>query len=449
MTLTIVFDGAFSIDSAGDDAPLAFMVHELRKRLDGPRFVALVRHPEWRLAARLGVETALNLEHDSKAASIGRWYRGLNFADDRAELETVANIVANADLLVLGAGNFLTEVGIDILRGHLPRFVTMSLAAQMSQTPTMLFGLSANSLRHPWTVRAAQWLLDSANAVTFRERFAIHNLEASAVRLPEHVLLPDPALGAPSAPIEVGARILAKEQIPGASGKRLALATRDLAWMGRDASDRYEREQVALIDLWCRGSENDVLFIPQCTYDVDGSRTDDRHIARTLRARSGFSERIHVIRGRYDYDEIESIYREADCAVATRLHGAVFAARMGVPVVGLAYEDKVRGFFDQLRLPDACLAWDAPATQILATLRELTREPGRASSQLRAGVARLQGELHGYIDVAERLLTTSVEPRIERRRIQKAPTFSASTPSPLSETTPSSSAGARARQLTP
>lgn len=430
MTFTIVFDGAFSIDSAGDDAPLAFMVHELRKRLDRPRFVALVRHPEWRLAGRLGVETALNLEHDSKAASIGRWYRGLNFGDDRTELETVANVVANADLLVLGAGNFLTEVGIDVLRGHLPRFVMMSLAAQMSQTPTLLFGLSANTLRHPWTVRAAQWLLRSASAVTFRERIAIDNLEASGIRLPAHLLLPDPALGAPSAPIDTGAIILAREQVPEASGKRLALAPRDLSWMGRDAAERYEREQVALIELWCGSGENDVLFIPQCTYDVDGSRTDDRHLARTLRARSRFPERIHVIQGRYDYDEIESIYREADCAVATRLHGAVFAARMGVPVVGLAYEDKVRGFFDQLRLPDACLAWDAPATQILATLRELTREPGRASTRLRAGIARLQGELHGYIDVAERLLASSVEPRTERRPMQKAPASSASTPSP-------------------
>lgn len=428
MTFTIVFDGAYSIDSAGDDAPLAFMVHELRKRLDRPRFVALVRHPEWRLAGRLGVETALNLEHDSKAASIGRWYRGLNFGDDRAELETVANVVANADLLVLGAGNFLTEVGIDVLRGHLPRFVTMSLAAQMSQTPTLLFGLSANTLRHPWSVRAAQWLLQSASAVTFRERIAIDNLAASGVRLPEHVLLPDPALGAPSAPIDTGARILAREQIPEASGKRLALAPRDLSWMGRDAAERYEREQVALIDLWCGSGGNDVLLIPQCTYDVDGSRTDDRHLARTLRARSGFPERIHVVQGRYDYDEIESIYREADCAVATRLHGAVFAARMGVPVVGLAYEDKVRGFFDQLRLPDACLAWDAPATQIRAKLRELTREPGRTSARLLAAVSRLQGELHGYVDLAERLLSTAAERGIERHRIPKVSAYPASSP---------------------
>lgn len=420
MTFNIVFDGAFSIDSAGDDAPLAFMVHELSKRIESPRFSALVRHPEWRLGRRLGVETVSNLEHESKAASAGRWFRGLNFSDSRAGLEAVANVVASADLLILGAGNFLTEVGIDVLRGHLPRFVAMSLAAQMSQTPTMLFGLSANRLRNPWTVRAAQWLLHSANAVTFRERIAIENLASSGVRIPDHVLLPDPALGAPSAPIDAGAKILAGEHIPRTSGRRLALAPRDLSWMGPEASDRHERQQIELIDRWCREAGNDVLIVPQCTYSVDGPRTDDREVGRRLRAGCRFPERTHSLQGRYDYDEIESVYREADCAVTTRLHGSVFAARMGVPVVGLAYEDKVSGFFDQMRLPEACMIWDAPAAKILERLHVLMDSPGRMSERLLAGVSRLQGELHGYVDIAERLLRTSAVTGAAGRRIPKA-----------------------------
>lgn len=407
MAVNVVFDGAFSIDSAGDDAPLAFMVHELRKRFDRPRFTALVRHPEWRLAQRLGIGTAANLEHESKSASAGRWYRGLNYGDDRTGLESVANIVASADLLVLGAGNFLTEVGIDVLRGHLPRFVAMSLAAQMARTPILLFGLSANRLRQPWAARAAEWLLHSASAVTFRERLAIENLTASGVHLPDYALLPDPALGAPKAASATGARLLASERIPRAPGKRLALAPRPLAWMGPEVAARYEREQIALLDLWCLEGANDVLIVPQCTYSVDGPETDDRHLARRLRAHCRFPERVHVVEGRYDYDETEALYQEADCAVATRLHGAVFAARMGVPVIGLAYEDKVRGFFDQLGVPEACLAWHAPASEILERLRRLTDAPERISERLGSGVARLQESLHVYVDIAESLITNA------------------------------------------
>ncbi len=420
MAVHVVFDGAFSIDSAGDDAPLAFLVAELRKRFDRPRFTALVRHPEWRLAKRLGIETAANLEHESKSASAGRWYQGLNYGDDRASLESVANTVAGADLLVLGAGNFLTEVGIDVLRGHLPRFVAMSLAAQMARTPILLFGLSANRLRHPWTVRAADWLLHAASAVTFRERLAIENLTASGVQVPDHALLPDPALGAPSAPRGAGARILASERIPRPSGKRLALAPRSLAWMGAGVADRYEREQIALLDLWCREGANDALFVPQCTYSVDGPGTDDRSLARRLRAGSRFPERVHVVEGRYDYDEVESLYGEADCAVATRLHGAVFAARMGIPVIGLAYEDKVRGFFDQVGIPEACIAWDAPAPEILARLRRLMDAPERVGARLSGGVTRLQGELPAYVDIAEDLIRSARRAEGMKRRVSRS-----------------------------
>lgn len=409
--LHVVFDGAYAIDSAGDDAPLAFMVHALRSRFERIRFTALVRHPEWRLARRLGIATAPNLEHDSKAASVGRWFRGLNYADDRAELAGVADVVASADLLVLGAGNFLTEVGIDVLRGHLPRFVAMSLAAQMASTPVLLFGLSANPLREPWAARAAQWLLRSASGVTFRERIALANLAASGVRVPDHLLLPDPALGAPSAPDGTAARILAAEGIPGAAGRRLALAPRDLSWQGREIAERYEREQIASIDGWCAEGGNDVLIVPQCTYAVDGPRTDDRHLARRLRAGCRFPERAWIVSGRYDYDEIESLYLEADCAVATRLHGAVFAARMGTPVVGLAYEDKVRGFFDQLSMPEACLGRDAAASEILACARRLMDARERTSARLLARIARLRSELPGYVDLAERLLAPAIAPR--------------------------------------
>lgn len=421
MTVTVAFDGAFAIDSAGDDAPLAFMVHALRKRLDRPRFVALVRHPDWRLARRLGIETAANLEHDSKAASRGRWYRGLNYGDSRSELEAVAEVVASADLLVLGAGNFLTEVGIDVLRGHLPRFVAMSLAAQMAGTPVMLFGLSANRLRHPWTARAAQWLLHAADGVTFRERIAIENLEASGVRIPDHALLPDPALGAPSAPIGLEASLLAREGIPAPTGRRLGIAIRDLGWLGGKTAERYEREQIALLDAWCANGGDDVLCIAQCTYDVDGPRTDDRRVARALRERCRYPEKVHVIGGRYDYDEVESFYRAVDGVVATRLHGAVFAARMGVPVVGVAYEDKVRGFFDQLGMLEASLPWDASSSAMLERLRSLMAEGDRTRERLRAGIARLQAGLTAYVDIAERLATTSHGARTGRATLRRAP----------------------------
>ncbi len=417
MSRTILFDGAFSIDSAGDDAPLAFMVDALRERLDRPRFVALVRHADWPLARRLGIETRANLEHDSASAARERWFRGLNFPDDRAELARVADTIAEADLLVLGAGNFLTEVGIDVLRGHLPRFTAMTLAAQMAGTPGLLFGLSANRLRHAWTRRAAEWLLHAAAHVTFRERRAIANLEASGLRLPAYDLLPDPAIGALSAPAGTAERVLRAERIPPRRGARLAIAPRDLSWMGAEVATDYARRQVAIIDRWCAGDDRDVLIVPQCTYDVDGPRTDDRHLGRTLRAGAARPDRVHVVAGRYDYDQIEALYGAVDVALATRLHGAVFAARMGTPVIGLAYEDKVPGFFDQIAAPQLCLPLESAAADIVARLEDAARRREAIGLELQRAVEQLRDEVEGYADVAAAL----AEQRSPRRQAEAMP----------------------------
>jgi polysaccharide pyruvyl transferase WcaK-like protein len=404
MSHTILFDGAYSIDSAGDDAPLAFMVDALRRRLDQPRFITLVRHPEWPLAKRLGFETRPNLEHDSASAARGRWFQGLNYQDDRGALAEIADTIAEANLLVLGAGNFLTEVGIDVLRGHLPRFTAMTLAAQMAGTPVLLFGLSANRLRHPWTCRAAEWLLRSATHVSFREPLGIANLEASGVRLPAYDLLPDPAIGAPTAPIGTAERILAGERIPNPPGtRRLAIAPRDLSWMGSSVAEDYERRQVEVIDRWCADPDREVLIIPQCTYDVDGPRTDDRHLGRTFRERASHPDRVHVVSGRYDYDEIESLYGMAEVALATRLHGAVFAARMGTPVIGLAYEDKVPGFFDQLGEPSLCLPLSTSAAELIDHLDAAAQQRSAVGKRLEQSIARLQSEVDRYADIAARL----------------------------------------------
>ncbi len=420
----VLLDGAYSIQSAGDDAPLAFLVSALRRRHPDIGLTALVRHPDWPLADRMKIRTLENMEHTSRDAAAGRWFRGLNFCDDRAELGAVANTIAASDLLVLGAGNFLTETGIDVLRGHLPRFCAMTLAAQMAGTPVMLFGLSANRLHHAWSCRAAQWLLDNAAAVTFRERRAIENLEASGVRLPPHAVLPDPALGAPRSPAGTAARILSAEGHPFRSGGRLALAPRELTWISKERHDAYLERQVAILDRWCERRERDVLIVPQCTYDVDGPRTDDRALGSLLRDRAAHPERIRVIEGRYDYDEVESLYGTADVTLATRLHGAVFSARMGTPPVGLAYEHKVAGFFDEIDAPDLCLDLETPPEEVSNQLERVLRDRSQICTRLHERLASLAPRVDEYARIASRLLgeTPSLGETDDRTRRRALPT---------------------------
>ena len=408
MSPTIAFDGGYTIWSAGDDAPLAFLADRLRRSLGSDvRLRVLARHPNAEFDRHYGVETVPNLEYPSKALSQGKWFRGLNFSDNRRELRELAEALTDVDLLILGAGNFITETSLDIMRGHFSRFALMTLLADINSIPVYFFGLSANRLRNPWVVKTASWMLSRAAAVTFRDHAAVRNLTDSGVSLPPHVVLPDPVLGAPSQGRPRAAEILTLEGIPGKKRARLALAVRDMSW--RKAHAGYEDLLVKVLDAWCAVDERDVVCIPQCTYNVDTSVTDDRFIAARLRDRLRRPDRMYLIEGRYPSWDIEACYCESDIALATRLHGSVFAAKQGVPPIGIAYEDKVFGFYEQMEMQEWCVGLDVAPETLSSMLALALKQRETLSIKMRSRIQKLQKELNRYAEIALALLqkTTS------------------------------------------
>jgi colanic acid/amylovoran biosynthesis protein len=333
-----------------------------------------------------------------------KWMRGLNFEDDRYELEKIAEEISSADLLILGAGNFITEVSLDLLRGHLAQFAVLTLIADICNTPCMLFGLSANRLKNKWTVRAAEWMLKRATYVTFRDMNAIENLKLSGVNIPFHEILPDAALGAPVAPSNRSLEILRKENIDLKNKEVLALSVRDLSWMSIHAE--YENNLIEVINKWTARKDRVALFIPQCTYHVDDPRTDDRFIAKSLIAKVAHPDRCFHISQQYQAPDIESLYKTVDITLATRLHGAVFSAKMGTPVVGLCYEDKVKGFFRQLGQSDFALPINTWPDKILENIESLLLSKEKIKSKIEHKVKELQSQITRYVDIACDLITS-------------------------------------------
>jgi len=184
-------------------------------------------------------------------------------------------------------------------------------------------------------------------------------------------LLPDPVLGLEPADDARFARALEREGIPRAGRRpRLALALRDLSFMG------FGRELV-LETLRRLAPECELLFVPQCT-DHD---CDDRLEAEAL-ARELPGAVVHQVRARHAPDVLMRFYETAAATLAVRLHGAVFSAMAGTPVVGLAYLPKVRGFLERAgELQDIQVR---QLERILSTCDRVavTPDPGQLTSQV-------------------------------------------------------------------
>lgn len=406
--LKVGFYGGYTIWSAGDDAPLHFLTTELRRRYqeDSIEFVVFSRHPNTQFDDFYRVTTVRNLEYSSREQSSGRWMRGFNFDDDRSILEQLIHEIESCDLLVLGAGNFITEVSLDVLRGHFAQFVAMTQLGDVFKTPVMLYGLSSNFLKSHVSVRMAEWMLRRASVVTFREPYALKNLKASGVDFTgiDYHLLPDPVLNAPITRKERADEILAAEGIrkTDISGQIIAVSVRDLSWMS--SSDDYEKWLAQIVDRWLsKDKKRKALYIPQCTYQIDSLSQDDRVIAERICARSMYGEQCLRIKGRYFSSEVESIYGVADVTLATRLHGSVFSVKTGTPVVGISYEDKVAGFFESLGHKAWCFRLGEEAASISSKLEELSNLK-ECRADLLCRVDDLKKDGMKYVDLAVALL---------------------------------------------
>ena len=80
---------------------------ELRSKDPECEITWVARHKNDELGKLYKVnEVILGLEHDSKEASEGRWFNGLNFGDDTSHLQYLAKKIKEADAFIIGGDPF-------------------------------------------------------------------------------------------------------------------------------------------------------------------------------------------------------------------------------------------------------------------------------------------------------------------------------------------------------
>ena len=400
---SILCVGVYAIKSAGDDAPLLTLKSIMDTRFKGGLdWHVLSRHVDKHFDEHYGVTTHRNLEYPTKEQSVQKWFRGFNVDDNPEILIEQFRIFESADLIVLGAGNFLNENSFGLFRGFLSASCVSAFMAKAARKPFMLYGLSATDLETRLARSMASWLLNSADVVTFRESLSPKVLLASKVTLPKrYYILPDPVFGSPSSSNETAAEIFEVEGIPRCRKRlRLGLAVREFLYRGKGFHQNFIKRITKVVQKWVAAG-GEVVFIPQFTYDQAGM-LDDRITAQTILRGISNPENCYSIKGQYWPEDVESLYSQCDVVMGVRLHGSVFGLKQGVPTLGLAYEPKVQGMFESLNLGQNVLPLDSSPETIVAALNNISRTFEKRSVAVR--IARLKEQLKKYGDLAEQLL---------------------------------------------
>lgn len=397
---TVLFAGAYGVCNAGDDLPLIVMRRELERlapEIDFD-FRALARFPaDWE-QARYGVRMVRNLEFATRADSAGKWFRGLNAGDSPWPLLRLRAEFERADLVVLGAGNWITDLALDLFRGPIPLLALYVFLAQLHRVPVMLYGLSSIQLRRVWAQDLTTWVVRTVDVATVRDRETFDHLSALAER-DDIEQLPDPALGGRPDPL-ADAQAVLRRALPDAGRARpIAVGVRAL---DRVLPEReWNRVREALLEA-CRSllEHHPIVFVPQCTHP----ESDDRVEAAWYAERLG-SSRVGLVEERLHPEALMAVYAECSLMIAIRLHAAVFAVTVGTPTLAIDYLPKVGSFMEGLGLEADCLD---PATisgpALVRRAQELIVRPEPAREALAHRVAEKRARVRCYAERALGLL---------------------------------------------
>lgn len=407
--MKILFSGAYTINSAGDDAPLDTFLSILSEKIGNNNVEAIVlcRHPDEEFEKAFGVKTIQNLEYSSKEFSMDRWLRGFNFSDSQDVLLDLLKHFEAADLVVLGAGNIINEHSSGLFRGSLAQVCVNTFFANITDTPCLLYGVSATELNSQLSVYMANWLFKNVSRVTFREENSVDLLRKSGVNLAKNMeILPDPVLASSCSSLSRMYEILEYEKIPEKRSQPwLAISLREFYHRSKDFHNNYIRKIVKIVDSWTDNGGS-VLLIPQCTYEFHYPYSDDRFVANELISLVKNVDNVYSIKSSYRPWDIEKIYSYCDIALCTRLHGGVFACKQGLPTVVLSYEPKVQGFWETIGLLDYCLSMDSSAELIIQKLEYAIHKFPK--DEIATRIDSLKKLVSRYVDLAIELVEKKV-----------------------------------------
>ena len=303
----IVICGAYGMGNAGDDAILEAIVGEMREIDPFMPITALSRKPK---------ETRLEYGVDSM-----HMFDVLSFR----------RVMKNTKLYLSGGGSLIQNV--TSRRSLWYYLFTISMAKKLGNS-VMMYGCGIGPIVDKRDEPRAQSVLNSCvDVITLREGFSLSELVQLGVNKPKLIVSSDPALSLPCSPAD---RIDAQMKKYGLDpyGNYVCFSVRDWAGFEQKAAvfaetADYVFEKLNLIPVF-------ILINRQ----EDGMAVDAvRELMRT---------KTVVIDEAMDSSLTIGVLSRMKTVVSMRLHGLIFAASQGIPLVGVSYDPKVTAFLSSL-----------------------------------------------------------------------------------------------------
>jgi polysaccharide pyruvyl transferase CsaB len=249
---------------------------------------------------------------------------------NRVNICKIIRTMKKAKVFIYGGGTLIQE---STSTRSLYYYLFMIWIARKLGLNVMLYANGIEPIKKYINRIVTRRIMNGVDLITLREKESLQELKKLRITAPEIEVTADAAIGIEPESAERVNDILRQEGIPDSA---LLIGFSARKWVGfkRDEERNAISVLAKLADFVVEKYGAVPVLIPMQAQD----KAILADIARSMKHRG------YIINGTYNVAEVLGLTGRMSLVIGMRLHSLVFSAAMGVPVIGLGYEPKVRSF---------------------------------------------------------------------------------------------------------
>ena len=361
----ILISGYYGFNNIGDESILRTVIDNLREKLPQVDITVLSRDPK-QTERKYGVKAAARMNPLAICRSVRR-----------------------CDMLLSGGGSLLQDA---TSRRSILYYLFLLWLAQRMGKRTFIYSQGIGPISSLRNRKLTASVLRRTDGIVVRDAKSRDLLLELGV--PDHLIhvTADPVIRVRAPGRSLGERILEEEGCPRRPGRLVV----GWAVKARKPGKAFLQEVQRCIRWLGESCGADSVLIP---FFYDEDRWVCEAVAAALDGRAG------RLRKKYLSEETLSIIGCMDVLVGVRLHSLIYAAIMGVPMIGISYDPKVDSFLDSIGRSAPFTVEDFTLEKFQAVFRDTLER----REELRESTARRLDGLIDKLDQNEELIKAIME----------------------------------------
>ena len=334
----ILISGYYGFDNIGDESILRTLITSLREKIPDCSLTVLSHNPA-STREKYGVE-----------------------AVERMSPGAILRAVRQCDMLISGGGSLLQDVTSS---KSIHYYLFIIRLAKLLGKKVFIYSQGIGPIDHAFNRRATARALKKADGIVVRDERSAKLLEQIGLPQERIVITADPVIRMKRPDRTVGREILARAGIKKDDRLTVGWAIRE---KNRDST--FVREITECIR-WLRENYDAESVLIPFHYE------EDREVCSVIAERTNGAAKC--LSEKYLSEDMLSIIGNMDVLVGVRLHSMIYAAIMGVPIIGVSYDPKCTAFLNSVGLDSlstretfSAEAFKAEFARVLETGKEQT-----------------------------------------------------------------------------